>query len=103
MNTEAAKNLINKLSTDNGFANRFKEETTIDSLVSLMHREGLECSNQDFKETSGPLTDDELEAVSGGTPDSSISFLEAYCKNVPLGRVQAECFNVLEKLKGSTE
>lgn len=103
MNTEAAKTFIDKLANDKVFANRFKEETTVDSLVSLMHSEGLECSDQDFKEISGTLTDDELEAVSGGCSEASISFLEAYCKNVPLGRVQAECFNVLEKLKGSTE
>ena len=88
---------------DKDFANKFKEETTVDSLVSLMHSEGLECTNKDFKEVPGPLTDDELEAVSGGRSDASISFLEAYCRNVPLARVQAECFNVLEKLKGSEE
>lgn len=103
MNTEAAETFINKLAMDKDFANRFKEETTVESLVSLMHGEGLECSNQDFQEVSGPLTDNELESVSGGRRDASISFLEAYCKNVPLDRVQAECFSVLEQLKGSTE
>lgn len=103
MDTEAAANFIEKLAMDKDFANRFKGETSVESLVSLMHSEGLECTNQDFKETAGPLTDDELEAVTGGTGDSSIAFLEAYCRNVPLGRVQAECFSVLEKLKGSSE
>jgi predicted ribosomally synthesized peptide with nif11-like leader len=103
MNTEAAKAFIDKLAMDKDFANRFKRETTVESLVSLMHSEGFECTNQDFTEVAGPLTDEELEAVSGGRVDASILFLEAYCKGIPLDRVQAECFCVLESLKGSTE
>ncbi len=103
MNTETAKTLIDKLATDKDFANRFKEETSVGSLVSLMHSEGLECTSQDFEGMSSPLTDDELEGVSGGHSDASILFLEAYCMNVPLARVRAECFSVLEQLKGPTE
>jgi predicted ribosomally synthesized peptide with nif11-like leader len=103
MNIESTKAFLDKLATDKDFANKFKAETTVDSLVSLMHSEGFECTNQEFNKMPGALTDDELEAVSGGVSDTSIPFLEAYCRNVPIGRVQVECFNVLEELRGSKE
>ena len=100
MNTETAKSFIEKLATDKDFANKFKEETTVDSLVSLMHSEGFECTKQDFYEPTGTLTDDELEAVSGGRVDASIAFLESYCKKITNFGAQQECFYVLAKLKG---
>jgi predicted ribosomally synthesized peptide with nif11-like leader len=103
MNTESAKTFIDKLATDKGFANEFKNAATVDGLVTLMHSEGFECTKEDFTEATSALTDEELEAVSGGGRDTNIAFLESYCKKITILGVQQECYYVLEKLRGSTE
>jgi predicted ribosomally synthesized peptide with nif11-like leader len=60
MNIESTKYFIGKLSADQDFAKKFKRETTVDSLVSLMRSEGFECTKQEFDNRPGVLTDDEL-------------------------------------------
>jgi predicted ribosomally synthesized peptide with nif11-like leader len=71
MSIESAKAFNKRMKTDEEFAKKIMEKTTIDSRMALIHAEGFNLTVQEMEQAASVLTDDELEQVVGG----AINFL----------------------------
>ena len=63
---ESTKAYIERLKTDEEFRERMKDAADKEARIALVNAEGFDFSEEDIKAVESELSDDELEAVSGG-------------------------------------
>ena len=66
MSIESAKALIEKMKTDEGFRNKAEAIKDSDEFVSFAKSEGFDCTQDEIKQVSEELSDQELDAAAGG-------------------------------------
>ena len=66
MSIESAKAFIERLKTDEEFRERVKDAADKETRIALVNAEGFDFSEEDIKAVKSELSDDELQAISGG-------------------------------------
>jgi predicted ribosomally synthesized peptide with nif11-like leader len=66
MSLDQARLLIEKMKSDEAFANRVMAIEDVASRIACIQSEGFDCSEAEIKEVSGELTDAELDSAVGG-------------------------------------
>lgn len=66
MSIESAKAFIERMKTDEEFAKKIMAETSPESRVVLACREGFNLTTEEMSQSTGEMTDDELDYVAGG-------------------------------------
>ena len=67
MSIESAKLFIDKMKADEDFAKQVNEFKDSSARMAFVKAEGFEFSAEEIAEAKGELSDEELEAVSGGS------------------------------------
>lgn len=76
MSIEVAKEVIEKLKTDEAFRTKVMAVEDLEERMKLIHDEGFDCTLEEVKEAAGNLSDDDLESVAGGLAS------ESYCSPI---------------------
>ncbi len=66
MSIESAKAFIERVQTYEEFRERMKDAADKEARIALVNAEGFDFSEEDIKAVKSELSDDELDAVSGG-------------------------------------
>jgi len=89
MSEEQLSALLAKLKEDAGLMEALKSSTNLDAAVTMAKEAGFDVSKEDwfsYQSTGGiPLSDGDLEGVSGGkaTYDNCYTKAKAFCMGVP--------------------
>ena len=63
---ESVRQLLEIASKDRNFSEKLKKAATTDEIIQLAAEKNLILTEEDFREEKRELSDDEIEAVSGG-------------------------------------
>jgi len=66
MSVESAKQFIEKMKTDEAFAQKVKECKDSEARMTFVKESGFDFTTEEVKGLQGELSDDELDAVAGG-------------------------------------
>ncbi len=74
MTAAAAKAAIDRMESDEAFADRIKEAGSADGALAILHGEGFDVTQQEMRDVAldrfgDRLTPEQLDAVSGGVDD----------------------------------
>ncbi len=67
MSLDQAKLFIEKMKSDEIFSKRVLAIEDVAGRLVYIESEGIDCTEAEIKEVSGELSDEELEAASGGS------------------------------------
>lgn len=66
MSVESAKKFMERMKTDEAFANKVKECKDNEARMAFVKGAGFDFTIEEIKGIQGELSDDELDAVAGG-------------------------------------
>lgn len=66
MSIESAKAFIDRMKTDEAFANKMKECKDAETLLSLVEREGFDFTSVEISLATNELSDEQLDDITGG-------------------------------------
>ena len=65
--TDNMRKFMESLSADKEFADKVRNAGTGEMVIELAKEKGFNLTDDDFKQESGPISDEEVEAVTGGS------------------------------------
>ena len=68
MSIESAKNFIDRMKTDEEFAKKVNESKDADARMEFVKTAGFDFIPAEIREAKEELSDEELDAVAGGSP-----------------------------------
>ena len=72
MSIESAKAFIERMKTDEAFANQVESRKDKEERMKFVSEQGFNFSEQEVQQLAKELSDDDLESVTGGKSDTSM-------------------------------
>lgn len=67
MSIESAKAFIDRMKTDENFANKMSECKDVETLLSLVESEGFDFTSAEISLATNELSDEQLDEIAGGS------------------------------------